>query len=293
MKIISSFMDDINLIKGEYHTITFESSYLQQIFRKLISNYYSNTFKDEQTNSKFLEIVKKDSGTSLKKNDIQVINFNCNIIDLTVEKDTNTLLFDYVLFMLENNTRLLEEYLKLNESMEKFTNSITLKEGNLKIEFESTKKTMQSLLKSLTMHFEYEEKEYIPNYILREYLIKSLLMLNRDKEILLIMSYPETDIGREDFINAIESIKKLNITTLVISSEHDFVISANPNLISLVDKNGRLYDVKGLLKEMEVFGISANDEFDTFAKSVAFYDFTSNTSLLSLELKEFLESYRF
>lgn len=290
MKIISSFMDEINLKRGGYHTITFESSYLQQMFRKLISTYYSNQFSDQRSNCNFLDLVNADNGETFKRKDIAVLNFNCNIIDLTIEKTTSNLLYDQLFFLLENNHHFLNEFNKLNESVEKFINAIAINSGNLKIEFESTKKTIQSLIKTLNIYFEYENNKYVPNYILREFLIKSLLMLNENKEVLLIIAYPETDIGREDFQNAIESIKKLNITTLVITSEHDFVVSAEPELISLVDKNGRIYDIHGLINEMRVFGLKSNNELYSVAKSAAFYDFTGNTGLLSKELKEFLSS---
>src|SRR5690625_4979693 len=126
MKIISSFMDDIKINPGEYHSITFESSYLQQTFRMLLSFYFSNKRKSEQAGSHYVKIVNKTNGKSLKRKDIYFVNFDCNVISLKNEKSTSKLLQELLFYYLENNADLLDNFINFNDELIKFTNSISL-----------------------------------------------------------------------------------------------------------------------------------------------------------------------
>src|SRR5690625_3397868 len=291
MKIITSFMDDIIINPGEYHSITFESSYIQQIFRILLSNYFSNKRKSERIDGHYIKIVSKTTGNTLQRKDIYFINFDCNVIALKTEKSTNKLLQDLLFYHLENNATLLENFIQLNEEITRFTSAISLEDNNLFIDFEPTDKTIQNLIKSLTIHIEYDDSEYVPNYLLREYLIKSLLQLNTsNKDAFLVISFPETDIGREDFSKVINRLKKLNITILVISTEREFITSASPYNISMIDKYGFLYDTIKLMREIEVFQFVSDDKLETVAKNLAYYDFIKDYLLLDPKMKEFLTS---
>src|SRR5690625_523423 len=132
MKIITSFMDDIIINPGEYHSITFESSYIQQIFRILLSNYFSNKRKSERIDGHYIKIVSKTTGNTLQRKDIYFINFDCNVIALKTEKSTNKLLQDLLFYHLENNATLLENFIQLNEEITRFTSAISLEDKDRK-----------------------------------------------------------------------------------------------------------------------------------------------------------------
>src|SRR5690625_4522912 len=92
MRIVSSFMEEITMYPGEYHSITFESSYLQQVFRVLLSNYFSNKRMTHYLENQYLRILKNTNGNQLKRKDIYFINFDCNVIALNNEKNTKKLI---------------------------------------------------------------------------------------------------------------------------------------------------------------------------------------------------------
>jgi len=287
-------MDDIIINPGEYHSITFESSYIQQIFRILLSNYFSNKRKSERIDGHYIKIVSKTTGNTLQRKDIYFINFDCNVIALKTEKSTNKLLQDLLFYHLENNATLLENFIQLNEEITRFTSAISLEDNNLFIDFEPTDKTIQNLIKSLTIHIEFDESEYVPNYLLREYLIKSLLQLNTsEKDVFLVISFPESDVGREDFSKVADGLKKLNITTLVLTTKREFITSASSSNISMVDKNGFIYDIIKMMKEIEAFNLVSEDKLEDVTKDLVYRDFTKDFMLLDTKMKEFLASSKF
>src|SRR5699024_6133663 len=161
----------------------------------------------------------------------------------------------------------------------------------LSIEFQHNEKTILNLIKSLEIIIEFNEKEYIPNYSIRQFLINTLLKLNNTgKKPILFISYPETDIGFREIDHVIDLLQELKITTIVLSSKYSFLTVASDNQLYLVNKNGRFYDIIGLRKELHAFEIITEKSSKEIVRSIALYDFHKEYDLLNKEVKDFLLS---
>lgn len=289
MKIISSFMEEIKLQEGEFHSICFKSGKIQQLFRQLLKDSLTNKVINECTYVQLLD----DKGNKLNNRQVYYIEFDCNVLNLTDDKNTQKHVQELLFYFLENNPEFIEEYVNFNEHLHKFVNTIELQYNDLIIEFSPNTKTIQNMIKSLEIHFEFKEDEFIPNYILRDYLIKTLLMMNMlEKDVLLLITYPETDIGFLEFKEVINLIKKHNVTTLVISAQREFLSAANIDQMFLIEENGTIYDILNLKKEVDAFNILDGYESEQKVKELAFFDYLNDLTLLNEKIKHFLESNR-
>lgn len=289
MRIISSFMDDLVITKNRCHSISFESSHIQMQFRQLIKSYFNRKVQEE---CKYLKIVNAE-GNLIEPKDFYFIEFNCQSISLKEEKSTSLIIQDLLKYQLENNPLLLEEYIKLNTELERFLSVIEFKKNDLIIEFGMSEKLIANIVKSFVISIEHDEKDYVPNYIIREFLIQSLLKLNAtNKTPFLLLSFPEIDIGFEDYSKVMQFFRELNITTLIITSHAYFSSVVNKKEMFLIKENGGKYDIIGLGKELIEFELVNQEQESDQTKFLAFKDFTKDYDLFDLKMKEFLLSNR-
>lgn len=283
-------MDDIALKENKYHAISFESSKVQQQFRQLLKGYFTNKNKKE---NEFLQIV-DENNNEINSKDFHFINFNCNTISLTAEKHTDKLIRETLLYHFENHPNYIEEYNIFHQKMDKYINSIELSNNDLQIEFTSTNKTTQNFIKSLDINIEHNDNEFVPNYLLRNYLIQLLIKMNvMEKRIFMLISFPESDVGHEDFLTVTHLLKEFKVTTLVITTQQDFLTAAGLGQMFLVKKYGIIYNVNSLKEELEAFNVFSKKEAVKMAKAISFKDFVGNLQLLNDDLRRFLVSNKF
>lgn len=282
-------MNDINITIGHYHAITFESTEILSKFRGLFINIFNNRKSSVCTYMKIVD----DRGQELNNKNFYFISFDCNVINLKEDRNSKKTIQDLLFYYLENNSDLLREYMLFNENIEKFLSQIEIKSGNLLIDFHSTDKTISNFIKSLEISIEYNDDDYVPNYIMREFLIKALLSMNvHNKNVILLLSYPETDVGYKDINKVISFLKGLNITTIVITSNYEFLSAASEQNMFLINKNGEPYDIIGLKKELKVFNFVEDESLSKVSKELAYRDFKHDYSLLDQEIKQFILSDR-
>lgn len=287
MKFISSFIDDINIKKGKYHAFHFETSYLLKLFKQHLFAYFNSK---PQLETQFLNVI-DSSNKELKTKDFHFISFDCHHIDLSSEKSTTSHIQKLLFHQLENNPRLLEKFLLVQHQLNIFTNSLDLNDGELSIEFEVNEKAILNLIKSLDIVIEFKANDYIPNYKVRDFLIRALLEMNMDeKEPILIISHPETDIGRLDFSYVINTLKELGITIIVLSSQREFLTAAKDEQLFLINQYGQFYDIINLRRELKAFNIVKKENPESLARSIALIDFNEEYILLNKEIKDFLMS---
>lgn len=287
MKMISSFMDDLLIKKGKYHTVTFESSYIQDQFRRTFQAYSQEESLPE---SEYLHIL-NDNGQEVQSKIFHFISFDCNVVHLQKEKSTTRLLQDLLHFHLENHPDMVREYLKLNKHINEFTSHLEIPNDNLIIDIEPSEKTISQFIKSLNISLEYNNSEYIPNYILRKFLIQSMLRMNlNEKDVFLVISFPETDIGNSDYEKFIEILKGLQVTTLIITNQLDFLTAAEKEDMFLVDKKGDIYDIVKLYQELQAFELVEQNDTNKIAETLAFRVFKQDYLLMDKEFRRFLKS---
>src|SRR5699024_9098436 len=114
-----------------------------------------------------------------------------------------------------------------------------------------------------------------------------------EKEPILIISFPESDLGRRDYDVFINSLKKLNITTLAFSNDPLFITAASPENIFMINKNGGLYDIIKLINEIKIFNLWKGEDLILASKRIAYQDFIKDYLLLEPKMKEFLLSDKF
>lgn len=290
MKIISSFMEDLPIQMGEYHAITFESSYFLSKFRLHLNSFFH---RKKLLDNDFLCIVDKNN-QEIKNSSFYYITFDCNVVNLTEEKNTLQTLKNLLMFHLENNPKLINEYMKFNEYVHQFISRLEMVSNDLKIEFDITEKTFSQFIQSLQINFEYKNEDYIPNYIMREFLIKSLLKLNlEEKKVFLLITFPETDIGWNDYKKFVEILKNLNVTTLVITTQEEFLTSAAEENLFLIDKNGVRYNILRLKSELSAFKITEMEDTSMICKILSIRDFKKDYFLLEKKVEEFLKSNKY
>lgn len=282
-------MNDINIKIGHYHAITFESTEILSKFRGLFINIFNNRKSSVCTYMKIVD----DRGQELNNKNFYFISFDCNVINLKEDRNSKKTIQDLLFYYLENNSDLLREYMLFNENIEKFLSQIEIKSGNLLIDFHSTDKTISNFIKSLEISIEYNDDDYVPNYIMREFLIKALLSMNvHNKNVILLLSYPETDVGYKDINKVISFLKGLNITTIVITSNYEFLSAASEQNMFLINKNGEPYDIIGLKKELKAFNFVEDESLSKVSKELAYRDFKHDYLLLDQEMKQFILSDR-
>lgn len=280
-------MDDLYIQSCCLHTITFESTKILRNFRELLTGYFNSKPISECLYLKVLG----ENGEVIKGKDCYFISFDCSVINLQDEKATKKVLQELLLYHLENNPDILQEYMMFNRHIAEFISQIEIGNNMLSLGFYPTEKTIESFLKSLEISIEYNESEDVPNFILREYLIESLLKMNVSrKEVILLISYPETDVGTKDLQEIIKFLRSINVTTIVITTSLDILTAASIENMFLVNKNGLLYDIVKLKNELESFDIANDYNLSRLSKVLAFHDFRENYFLLDSQMKSFLLS---
>lgn len=287
MKLVSTLLHDINLRKDNYHAFTFESSYLLKKFKQLLFDFFNNK---PQSETEFLRLVDSNN-KELKPKDFHFISFNCHHINLEIEKNTKTQIQKLLFHQLENNPQLISSFSNFQNQLSLFLDHLELEDEFLSVEFQYSEKAILNLIKALDIVINFENDGYVPNYKIRNFLIKALLKMNTtDKEPILVISHPETDIGYSEISIAIKLLKNLNITTIVLSSQNDFLTAASDDQFFLINQNGDFYDIINLRKELYEFGIVSEFLSDSLVRSIALYDFNESYELLNEELKGFLLS---
>lgn len=287
MKIVSSFLDDLHLKVGGYHSLNFESTYLLKLFKHHLNAYFN---KQKQSDTMFMTIL-DDNNKELKPKELYFVNFNCHHINLEADKEIKKQIQEILIYQLENNPILLEKFTSFHEHLITFTDELELDNEQLSVQFHSTDKTIMKLIQALEIEVEYENDEYVPNYKLREFIISFLLSMNNDrKTTVLLVSYPEADVGRNEFHEVINSLQGLNITVLVLSSQKEFLTSAEDQQMFLVNKMGTTYDIITLRKELIKFNIISENSDNELVRSIALKDFNADYQLMDHDIKSFLMS---
>lgn len=287
MRIISSFMEDLVITEYECHSVYFESSKMQMKFRKLIKDYFNNK-KMEDFN--YIDVVDGEN-QSISPRNFYFIDFDCFSIDLKSEKGTTKLLLDLLKYELEHNLELLDGYREYLTLTDRFISQLELGEEALKVDFQITEKTIEAMLKSLHVTIEYDEDQLVLNHHMREFLIKAMLRLNlTEKEVVLLLSFPEVDIGFQDYEKMVKFIEGLGITVIILSANPYFITYPSAERIFLMNKNGGRYNIPMLAKELAVFNLVNDDNAEETAKKLAYRDFTADYILLCPVLKKFLQS---
>lgn len=287
MRIVSSFMDDLKIKKEQCHSIYFESSKVQMNFRRFIKDYFNNKKLDEGL---YLDFVDKDN-SSISPKQFYFLDFECFSVDLKEEKDTSKLMLNLLAHELEHNAEILPGYTEYMALTDRFISQLGISEGDLQVEFQVTEKTIEALLKSLLITIEREEEEHIENNYVRELLISAMLKLNlANKEVFLLLSFPEVDVGYRDYKRTMEFINGLGITTIVLSANPYFIKYPDKDCIFLIDKNGGNYNIPLLVEEIKIFGLAANYDVSEIAKELAYRDFQKDYLLLDPLFKKFLLS---
>lgn len=287
MKMISSFMDAVKVREGECHTITFESSHIQMNFKQSLIDYFRNRKKSECTYLKILNA----NGDAINGRSFYFIPINCHAINLTEERSTSKIIQDVLYHHLENNPELIQEYLAFNEQLETFINKVEMISGELTIDFQLSDKTINQIIKSLDIFVQHGDSDFVPNYVMRDFLIKAMMEMNiLNKRIFVLISYPETDVGMEDFAEVIRMLKELQVTTIIITSNFSFLSAVNIENMLLIDNNGENYDIIKLRQELIAFDLVNQEQATDVSKKLAFLDFTGDYFLLDTKMKEFLLS---
>lgn len=289
MKIISSFMDDLVLTRNQCHSIYFESSKMQMQFRELLKSFFTNKKMEDHY---YLDVIDHNYN-SIASRSFYFIDFDCFSIDLKNEKDTSKIILDLLKYELEHNAEWLAHYTNYLTITDRFLSQLELTEEALVIDFQMTDKTIEALLKSLLVTIEYDNSTVVGNHKMRAFLIKAMLKLNlTEKEVVLFVSYPEVDVGYQDYKEVVQFLEQLGVTTIILSSNEYYLTHPPMDSIFLVNKNGKCYDIPFLFKELEVFGLLGQKSGASVAKKLAYKDFTQRYELLDLVYKEFLESNR-
>lgn len=283
-------MQDITLSKGQCHTITFQSSRIQMEFRKMLTDYFRNRRPSE---CKYLKIF-DDNGNKIRGRDFYSVIFECNVINLKEEKSTQKIIQDFLYNQLENSPVLLEDYMDFQHKIEEFLTKIGIKDSELMIDFQSSNKTITQFIRSLEISIDSNNNIDISNSAIRNFLIKLLLKLNiHNKDVILVVTYPESDVGSDDYQQIINGFNDLKVTTLILTSHHDFLVSVPKENMFLIDENGLCYDIVTLEQELLAFDLVGKNNITEVAKSLAYVDFLEDYTLLDHNLKEFLLSNKF
>lgn len=287
MKFVSSFINDIRIEKGEYHAFSFETSQLLKLFKSHLFAYFNNK---PQLETQFLSVLDFNN-KQLNAKHFHFISFDCHHINLEFEKSTKTQIQKLLFYHFENNPNMVQEFSLFKRQLSSFVSNLELVDEELSIGFQITDKSILNFIKSFDIDITYKEDDYIPNYKIRDFLIKSLLGMNTNgKEPILVISHPENDIGRMDFDYVISALKKLNITTLVLSSQSEFLTAAIDERLFLINQYGETYDIINLREELNEFNIIKRNQPEDLARLIALADFNKDYQLLNENIRNFLNS---
>src|SRR5699024_150267 len=143
-----------------------------------------------------------------------------------------------------NSPVLLEDYMDFQHKIEEFLTKIGIRDSELMIDFQSSNKTITQFIRSLEISIDSNNNIDISNSAIRNFLIKLLLKLNiHNKDVILVVTYPESDVGSDDYQQIINGFNDLKVTTLILTSHHDFLVSVPKENMFLIDENGLCYDI--------------------------------------------------
>jgi len=291
MKLVSSFIDETNMAPGEINTICFQTTHLQQLFKEYLVHFMNRKNKSE---TNYVHIVDED-GEVINIRNYECIYFDCSSISLSNEKETRQTIQKMLFYQLENNPRIVETYFNLRKELDVFFNNITLNFDEINIEFELTDKSIESLVKQLDINIGHinSYRGHIPNYELRHALLQMILGMSVTNDVILFITFPENDLGINDYVKFFNHLKNLNITTILLTTNKNFIMNTEVENITMYMEQGRIYDIIGLKKELLAFNLCDQHQSDNLAKSLAFDDFSHDIQTIRRDLRTFLESSTF
>lgn len=288
MKITSSFMNELNLSNKAVHTIIFKNTKHQMKFRYKLNQYFIRKQEEE----KYVNIVDE----YYKKQDAKkfyFINLNFSAVYAATEKSTDQLIRKVLTYHLNHNPELIGLYQKVIYSIEEFLLNINLEYHDIDLEFEITDKVITNMLKAIKVHIDYNDEELVSNNEVRKLLISSLLDLNMtDKEVFILINYPEGEIAKDNYYDFLQYLKKLNLTVVILTSAPEFINWIDNDKLFLINESGHKYDIIKLKQELLEFKYVNEKSSNLIANKLAYHDFMKDYLLLDPKYRYFLKSNR-
>lgn len=286
MNLTSSFMEELKLTPKNVHTVIFESTKHQMKFRHKLNQYFIN----KQDEEKYVNLVNKHYRKQDSKK-YYFINLVLSSVYKVTEKDTDKIIKEVLLHHLNHNSDLIGFYQDFENSIDEFLAKINLGYHNVELEFEVTDKVIENMLKAIKVHIDYKAENLVSNNEIRKVLISSLLDLNMtEKEVFILINYPEGEIAKDMFFDFINYLKELKVTVVILTSAVEFIEWTDSDKLFLINELGEKYDIIKLKQELLEFKYVNKEQSFLMANKLAYHDFMKDYLLLDPKYHYFLKS---
>jgi len=286
MKITSSYMSELNLTHNKVHTMIFKNTKHQMKFRYKLNQY----FKKKQEAERFVNLV----NYNYQKEDAKqyyFLNLNFSSVYTATEKSTDKIIRETLAYHLNHNPELVELYQSIETSIDEFLTQINIQYHDINLEFEITEKVIKNMLKAIKIHIDYKDEAFVSNNEIRKLLISSLLDLNMaNKEVFILINFPEGEIAKDMFYDFIQYLKELKVTVIILTSAVEFIEWTDNDKLYLINEQGIQYDIIKLKHELLAFKYVKHKDASLISNKLAYHDFMEDYWLLDPKYRYFLNS---
>lgn len=290
MKIYSDQCDCLSVEIGKLNTLFFATHAQQFAFRKLLHRWQLGSVGEEE----YIGVTWQDRDSVAK--DFTIIELTGGELNFFDDREMKKNLQQFIKQQILNNETQLSIYREMEQHLLRSFSLLQFEFSDVDFEFEIEELPFEVLMKQCELILTHRDNKALTALDYRKLMITLWLKLQEHtkKPLLIVYHFPENDMGVTDVQVLTEFLAALGITIIVITKTITTCYTLPNENISFIKKNGNIYDILALEKELQLFEMAYTNVTNTqLAQKLAFCDFTNDTALLQEELRRFLESNQF
>ncbi|PTJ40544.1 hypothetical protein [Staphylococcus simulans] len=283
MKLVGEFNKPIEIAKQRLNVISFQNTSKLNALTEGLIKYSQSKSKNYDEN---VRLVADDYQTILP-NKVNLIIVPCgdiNLFDSKIFKEALYHRFEQQIFN-EETTNLL--YNKVESMIERFLNSLEIKNESYQVDFQSPNIVLKKLLGMFKPDF-HNDLEDLNAIEQRKLFIDTLT--STEKENVLVLLFPEAHLGLSDMKAFKKYLQTLNMFSIIVTSHPYFIIESDT--LALIKMNGEPVNTKQIREELLLFKEKEKiTDLDKTSKMIAYHEFCQHPYLDDEFFIQFMNKY--
>lgn len=288
MKLSLEDLFTIDIESGKFNTITFKDTLMLEDYLYKIDTLNNKTNR----NNNLVTILDREF-QEFNKSDFHFIQFDCRQLINSNQKELKENWIKILEDKINNDEDTHEIYHSFKVALDNLYSKLSITLDGLTVDLIEPSNALWVLLKQAMLDIHIDTKD-VSQIELRKLYFKILESMNiKGKESIMILYYPEVNIGTNELEEFLDWLESLKITVICLTNSLNVISRASPLNLHLVVESGKRYDLKELKEDIELFQFVDKDDINKVTVYLAYHDFTKQKFILNKEWQKFLDSNKY
>lgn len=280
------FTIDIELRK--INTITFKDTLILEDYL-----YKIDTLNNKTNRNNNLVTILDNEFQEINKSDFHFIQFDCRQLINSNQKELKENWIKILEDKINNDVDTHEVYHTFKVALDDLYSRLSITLDGLTVDLIEPSNALWILLKQAMLDIHLDTKD-VSQIELRKLYFKILETMNiKGKESIMILYYPEVNIGTNELEEFLDWLESLKITVICLTNSLNVISRTNPLNLHLVTESGKRYDLMGLREDIELFQFVYKNDINKVTVYLAYHDFTNQKFILNTKWQKFLDSNKY